>query len=155
VTQFTSYSRPLMKEGENKVIDEDLVQVVGNCRKMKSKDIPYVMELLNTAVRKYQVKPIVFQTEEEVARILLPAAGSHSFVQAFVVADFDTDEPHDFFAFNKIAMNGQESTCREMYKITGKNDLMCLTKLALAKAQKEGYLEYLCSDAMENYTVLL
>jgi hypothetical protein len=82
---------------------------------------------------------------------LLPVEGSHSFVQAFVIADFDTDEAHDFFAFNKIALNGQESTCKEMFKIPGKNDHDCLTKLALAKAQKEGYLDYLCSDAMENY----
>jgi glycylpeptide N-tetradecanoyltransferase len=40
VTQFTLYSRPLMKEGQLKVIDEDLVQCVGNCRKMKQKDVP-------------------------------------------------------------------------------------------------------------------
>jgi hypothetical protein len=101
---------------------------------MKSKDIPNVMALMATTVKKYQIKPICFQSEEEVARLLLPASGSHSFVQAFVIADFDTDEAHDFFVFNKVQTNGEESTCREMFKIPGKNDISSLTKLALAKA---------------------
>jgi hypothetical protein len=122
-------------------------------RPLEQKDLANVLKLIKNNYRKFQVKPLLFEDEEAAARLLQP--GQQSFVQSFVVADFDTDEATDLFAFYKCQTKEEEApACRELITVAGRNEYICLMKLAQAKALEEGYQSILSTDAMENVLVL-
>jgi hypothetical protein len=79
---------------------------------------------------------------------------AHSFVQSFVVVDFDSDEVTDFFSFYKVQSSENEPTCcRELFSVAKKNAPLAIMKLNLAKAMEEGYKTFLTTDLMDNYCV--
>lgn len=53
VSHFTIWQKELVAEGPGRVMDGDLVDIIGDLRPMQNKDIPGVMELMAAHNKKY------------------------------------------------------------------------------------------------------